>query len=68
MQKHADAALLCTSLESRKPAIVNSLYHEAASAEPLKAALQIYGELGIVRWARRFGNQGEPSQHCESLC
>lgn len=34
-------------------------YDEAASAEPLKAALQTYGELGIVRWARRFGNQGE---------
>jgi len=34
-------------------------YDEAASAEPLKAALQTYGELGIVRWARRTGTQGE---------
>lgn len=34
-------------------------YDEAASAEPLKFALQTYGELGIVRWARRTGEQGE---------
>ncbi|CAE7575236.1 plsB, partial [Symbiodinium natans] len=35
-------------------------YHEAASEEPLRKALQTYSELGIVRWARRTGNQGEP--------
>ncbi|CAJ1400187.1 unnamed protein product [Effrenium voratum] len=34
-------------------------YDEAASAEPLKKALQTYNELGIVRWARRIGDQGE---------
>jgi len=35
-------------------------YDEAASEEPLRKALQTYSELGIVRWARRTGNQGEP--------
>mmetsp|Transcript_42417 Transcript_42417/g.88626 ORF Transcript_42417/g.88626 Transcript_42417/m.88626 type:complete len:749 (+) Transcript_42417:41-2287(+) len=35
-------------------------YNEAASEEPLRKALQTYSELGIVRWARRTGNQGEP--------
>ena len=34
-------------------------YDEAASAEPLKFALQTYAELGIVHWERRMGLQGE---------
>ena len=32
---------------------------EAASEEPLRKALQTYSELGIVRWAKRTGNQGD---------
>ena len=41
---------------------------QAASEEPLRKALQTYSELGIVRWARRTGNQGEPQLSQPTLC
>lgn len=40
---------------------------QAASAEPLKFALQTYAELGIVHWERRMGLQGDTPQHLRAL-
>ena len=41
-----------------KPMGLIALCLQAASEEPLRKALQTYSELGIVRWAKRTGNQG----------